>query len=133
MLDFFVENHRGYLVLEHIEGRSLRELVKQEGALPEPEVVTLALQMCHILRYLHRLEPRVVHRDFTPDNLMLYEKGHLEACRFQRRYERRQRSDIKHRRRQACVHVAGAVSRHAGAEERYLFYGRYSSLPTYRR
>lgn len=71
MIDSFVEDHRGYLVLDYIDGMSLRQLVKKHGVLAECQVRELAIQMCRILGYLHALSPPVVHRDFTPENLML--------------------------------------------------------------
>ncbi|HEY9713572.1 MAG TPA: serine/threonine-protein kinase, partial [Chroococcales cyanobacterium] len=82
LLDFFVEDHRTYLVLEHIEGASLREIVKLKGKLDETAVRQLAIQMCHILEYLHALSPPVVHRDFTPDNLILKVDGTLKLIDF---------------------------------------------------
>ena len=42
----------------------------------------LAAQMCSILTYLHELAPPVVHRDFTPDNLILNKKGTLKLVDF---------------------------------------------------
>lgn len=80
--DFFVEDHRSYLVLEHIDGQSLKEIVDKEGALPEERVRALGKQMCDILEYLHGLEPAVVHRDFTPDNLILRKDGTLKLVDF---------------------------------------------------
>lgn len=80
--DFFVEDHRGYLVLEKIDGESLEQLVSREGALSEARVRELALQMCEILGYLHSLEPAVIHRDFTPDNLILSKDGTLKLVDF---------------------------------------------------
>lgn len=82
LIDFFVEDHRGYLVLEHIDGKSLREKVLQEGPLPEAQVRELARQMCRIQKYLHGLVPPVVHRDFTPDNLILRNDGTLKLVDF---------------------------------------------------
>lgn len=80
--DFFVEDHRAYLVLEHIDGSSLREIVEQKGKLEEEEALKLALQMCSILEYLHGLAPPLVHRDFTPDNLILHKDGTLKLIDF---------------------------------------------------
>lgn len=80
--DYFVEDHRSYLVLEHIDGMSLRQLVGSRGALPEEQVRELAGQMCSILSYLHALVPPVVHRDFTPDNLILTSCGTLKLVDF---------------------------------------------------
>jgi tRNA A-37 threonylcarbamoyl transferase component Bud32 len=68
--NFFVEDHRGYLVLEKIEGESLEQVVSRDGCRDEQTVISLALQMCEILGYLHSLEPPVIHRDFTPDNMI---------------------------------------------------------------
>ncbi|MDZ4836511.1 MAG: serine/threonine-protein kinase [Candidatus Melainabacteria bacterium] len=80
--DFFIEDHRGYLVLELIDGDSLRTLVNRNGAMSEAEVVSLMEQMCDMLEYLHSLSPPVVHRDFTPDNLILGIDGVLKLVDF---------------------------------------------------
>lgn len=79
---FFVEDHRAYLALEHIDGENLRQLVTREGALPEERVRSLAAQMAEILTYLHGLTPALVHRDFTPDNLILNKDGQLKLIDF---------------------------------------------------
>ncbi|MBI2811254.1 MAG: protein kinase, partial [Candidatus Melainabacteria bacterium] len=71
LIDFFLEDHRAYLVLEHIDGMSLRQLIAKNGPLPLQDIIALSLQMCDVLEYLHSLSPAVVHRDFTPDNLIL--------------------------------------------------------------
>ncbi|MBX9941441.1 MAG: protein kinase [Candidatus Obscuribacterales bacterium] len=80
--DFFVEDHRAYLVLEYIEGRNLKEEIKQGRQFKASEIKSLALEMCDILEYLHSCEPPVVHRDFTPDNLMLSSEGNLKLIDF---------------------------------------------------
>lgn len=80
--EVFVEDHRGYLVLEHIDGMSLRQKVEKEGALSQDQVKDLAKQMCTILDYLHSMSPPVVHRDFTPDNLILRKDGTLKLVDF---------------------------------------------------
>jgi predicted Ser/Thr protein kinase len=77
VLDHFVENGRHYLVLEHIPGKNLRSLVADEGPQPEATVKTWALEAAAITAYLHGLEPPVIHRDITPDNLILGNDGSL--------------------------------------------------------
>jgi serine/threonine-protein kinase len=74
-IDLFVEDHRAYVVMELVEGQSLKELVASEGPLPEKAVVDLATQIAEILTYLHSQDPPVIHRDLTPDNIMLGEDG----------------------------------------------------------
>jgi len=82
LVDFFIEDHRAYLVLEHIQGASLQEIVKSRGKLSQDQVCTLSAQMCEILEYLHSVSPPVVHRDFTPDNLILNVDGTLKLIDF---------------------------------------------------
>ena len=82
VIDAFIEDLRGYLVIEHVEGTSLRERVLQNGPLLESETIELAKQMCSILEYLHGHAPQIVHRDFTPDNLLIDYKGNLKLIDF---------------------------------------------------
>jgi serine/threonine-protein kinase len=81
-LNSFVEDHRAYLVLEHIEGTTLRTKIEKSGTLGENEALKYALAMCEILAVLHDKNPPLIHRDFTPDNLMLRADGALVLIDF---------------------------------------------------
>ena len=80
--DHFVEDHRAYLVLEFIEGNTLRNLVKANGPLSEELVVKICRSLCEICSYLHEQIPSVVHRDLTPDNMILTDDGELRLIDF---------------------------------------------------
>ena len=83
LLDFFAEEKRAYLVLEYVEGDSLKSKVRTKGdPLSEEEAVDLGVVMCDILTYLHSKNPPIVHRDFTPDNLILDKQGVLKLTDF---------------------------------------------------
>ena len=82
MLDMFYENGRIYIVLEHVEGKTLRQIIEASGRLRGSEIQNLCKQMCSILSYLHQQEPAVVHRDFTPDNIILQPTGELKLIDF---------------------------------------------------
>lgn len=71
--DHFVENGRDYLVLEYIAGQSLRQLVESQGKCSEDKVLDWAFAVAGILHYLHKQKPPVVHRDISPENLLLGE------------------------------------------------------------
>lgn len=71
VLDNFIESGRNYIVLEYVQGQNLREYVRSHGALKETTVLALLAQMADVLCYLHSQEPPIVHRDFTPDNMVL--------------------------------------------------------------
>lgn len=69
--DHFVENNRNYLLIEYINGQNLRQYVAKNGPQPEGTVLTWAKSMAEILAYLHSGSPPIVHRDITPENLIL--------------------------------------------------------------
>jgi tRNA A-37 threonylcarbamoyl transferase component Bud32 len=71
VFDFFVENSRNYLLLEYIAGENIRQIVKQSGTPPLARALSWSLQTAQILDYIHKQEPPVIHRDVTPDNLVL--------------------------------------------------------------
>jgi tRNA A-37 threonylcarbamoyl transferase component Bud32 len=83
MLRFFAEDRRLYLVLEKVEGKSLRNWVKAEhGVFSEKETIEIALQVCEVLEYLHAQTPPVVHRDIAPDNLIFDENSGVKVIDF---------------------------------------------------
>jgi tRNA A-37 threonylcarbamoyl transferase component Bud32 len=82
VLDYFVERGRDYLVIEFVPGENLRQLVKKRGTQSERLVLNVALQAAQILSYLHHRQPPVVHRDVTPDNMMLKENQDLVLIDF---------------------------------------------------
>lgn len=63
------EDGRAYIVLEHIEGSTLRALLQGLGPPPLPLALEIARQTVLALQFLHGR--RIVHRDISPGNLML--------------------------------------------------------------
>jgi serine/threonine-protein kinase len=59
------------LVLEYLEGKTLREEIVSRGKLPWPRAVDIAAQMADALRVAHEQSPPIVHRDLKPENVML--------------------------------------------------------------
>lgn len=60
-----------YFLMEFVEGRSLADIVHEEGPLPAERVLRLALQICDALTVAHEGPDPVVHRDLKLENLML--------------------------------------------------------------
>ena len=58
-----------YIAMEHLEGRTLAELLADEGPLPAPRVVRIGAQIARAAREAHR--NGLVHRDLKPSNVML--------------------------------------------------------------
>lgn len=80
--DHFVEGSRHYLLLEHLKGQDLRRLVKEFGPQKQEDVVHWSRQIADILSYLHHRDVPVIHRDLTPDNLVLQESGEIALIDF---------------------------------------------------
>jgi len=80
--NYFVEDHRGYLALERIDGQSLRAMAESGKTLPLETASDVLRQICDILSYLHSRTPPVVHRDLTPDNLILSNNGKIKLIDF---------------------------------------------------
>lgn len=81
-IELFIEDHRAYLVMELVEGDTLKDVVSTRGPMPEAEVLRLAAQTCEILIYLHSQDPPVLHRDLTPDNIMIEDTGLVKLIDF---------------------------------------------------
>jgi tRNA A-37 threonylcarbamoyl transferase component Bud32 len=82
VLDVFVEDARHYLLLEYVHGQDLRQLVKQHGPQSEDKVLGWAIDLANILVYLHGQSHPVIHRDLTPDNIVLRNDGTIVLIDF---------------------------------------------------
>lgn len=69
--DHFVEQGRHYMMLEYLQGTNLRQLVIEHGQQSEAEVLRWALGLCEVLCYFEKLSPPLIHRDLTPDNIVM--------------------------------------------------------------
>ncbi len=82
LLDFFIDDHRAYHVLEYIDGVTLKSIVETQGPVSGEEAIAFTDSLCDILSHLHNQSPPIVHGDFTPDNLILTSGGKLKLIDF---------------------------------------------------
>lgn len=71
--DSFEENGTAYYVMEYIDGKSLHDIVKERGALPEAEAVGYIRQVANALKYVHSLNR--LHLDIKPANVIINKNG----------------------------------------------------------
>jgi serine/threonine-protein kinase len=69
-----------YMVMEWVDGKLLRQLLQQERRLPLEQTVSIVLQMCDVLEYVHKND--VVHRDLKPENVMIDDQGRIKLIDF---------------------------------------------------
>ncbi|MBS1990812.1 MAG: serine/threonine protein kinase [Cyanobacteria bacterium SZAS LIN-3] len=82
VFDHFTEGGRQYIVLEYIRGLDLGQLVKDSGLVTDAAALNVARQISAALCYLHSQSPPIVHRDVTPDNLLMRPDGQVMIVDF---------------------------------------------------
>lgn len=82
LLNIDEKHSEEYLVVEYIEGKTLRTILEEyEGrALPVEEALRIADQICAAVAYCH--EHGVFHRDLKPENIMLQSDGNVKIIDF---------------------------------------------------
>lgn len=81
IFDHFVEGGYYFLVVERINGKTLSEVSRErQGQLTEAEVVKWAIAICDVVSYIH--QAGIIHRDISPDNIMLTDDGSIKFIDF---------------------------------------------------
>ena len=70
------------VVEEYVQGRSLKQVLDEQGLLNEDQAYDIAVQLADILVLLHQLEPAIVHRDIKPSNIIIEKNGHVNLIDF---------------------------------------------------
>lgn len=87
--DILEQGEMLYLVMDYIEGHSLKELLEEKKAFSQEQVADWGLQLCRVLEYLHSRTPSVIYRDLKPSNIMQREDGTLVLVDFGTARERK--------------------------------------------
>ncbi len=69
-----------YIVMELIQGKTLKQIISEEGALPWKWTVNIAIQICSALEMAHK--NGIVHRDIKPHNIIITEDGIAKVTDF---------------------------------------------------
>jgi eukaryotic-like serine/threonine-protein kinase len=69
-----------YIVMEFVQGRTLREVLNQDGRLLPGRALQVTAEICHALEQAHAAG--IVHRDIKPANVMLTEAGQVKVMDF---------------------------------------------------
>ncbi len=80
VLDTFQANNTAYIVMEYLEGNTLKALLKTKGVFDASDLIKLMEPVMKSLSVMHRTG--FIHRDISPDNIMLTNNGKLKLMDF---------------------------------------------------
>ena len=78
--EFGVQDDLRYLVMEYVEGKTLKQILKDGGPLPTQKLVDIAMQMADALSLAG--EKGVIHRDIKSENILLTDRGQVKILDF---------------------------------------------------
>ena len=82
IVDIIDQNGVIYVVMDFIEGVTISDRLKEEGAQPQELVIEWGLQLASALDYLHNMKPPIIYRDMKPSNVMIKPEGGVKLIDF---------------------------------------------------
>lgn len=80
MYDVGEDNGDYFIVMEYIDGKTLKSLIKKRGALTLPEVMDIMMQLLDGVKCAH--DSYIIHRDIKPQNILILEDGTVKITDF---------------------------------------------------
>ena len=80
LLDVGMDGDNRYLVMEYVEGKTLKEVIQERGKLSAPLACQITIRILSALEHAHR--NGIVHRDIKPQNILVHADGHIKVADF---------------------------------------------------
>lgn len=80
LYDVGEDNGQYFIVMEYVDGKTLKSLVKKRGALTLPEVIDIMLQLTSAIAHAH--DSYIIHRDIKPQNVLILDNGMVKITDF---------------------------------------------------
>lgn len=81
IIDIYENDNYIYMIEDYIKGETLKNKI-ENGKLGVSEIELISLDICHILGYLHSLNPPIIYRDLKPSNIMIKPNGEVVLIDF---------------------------------------------------
>lgn len=78
--DSFMENDTGYIIMEFLEGITVKEMLKERGRIPVEEARKIIMPVLRGLSEVHK--EGIIHRDIAPDNIFITKEGDVKILDF---------------------------------------------------
>ena len=69
-----------YIIMEYVEGKTLKQLIKKRGSITLSEAIDIMLQLTEGIAHAH--DSYIIHRDLKPQNIMIKEDGSIKVTDF---------------------------------------------------
>ena len=80
LLDVGMDGENRYLVMEYVQGKTLKEVIQERGRLNAPLACQIAIRILSALEHAHR--NGIIHRDIKPQNILVHADGHIKVADF---------------------------------------------------
>ncbi len=74
------ENDVHYIVMEYVDGKTLKDIIRKHAPLPINQAIDIAIMVCDGVHHAH--EKGIVHRDIKPHNILITEQGMVKVADF---------------------------------------------------
>ena len=80
LLDVGMDGDNRYLVMEYVQGKTLKEVIQERGRINAPLACQITIRILSALEHAHR--NGIVHRDIKPQNILVHADGHIKVADF---------------------------------------------------
>ncbi|MBQ8313725.1 MAG: Stk1 family PASTA domain-containing Ser/Thr kinase [Clostridia bacterium] len=80
LLDVGMDGENRYLVMEYVQGKTLKELIKEKGRLTPAVAAQITIRILSALQHAH--QNGIIHRDIKPQNILVHADGHIKVADF---------------------------------------------------
>ena len=80
LLDVGMDGENRYLVMEYVQGKTLKQVIQERGKLPAPLACQITIRILSALEHAHR--NGIIHRDIKPQNILVHADGHIKVADF---------------------------------------------------
>lgn len=71
-----------FIVMDFVEGKSLKSILESRGTLDQDQAVSIMTQVARVMLYLHEQKNPIIYRDLKPSNIMLLKNGTIRVLDF---------------------------------------------------
>ena len=80
LLDVGMDGDNRYLVMEYVQGKTLKEVIREKGRINPTVAAQITIRILSALQHAH--QNGIIHRDIKPQNILVHEDGHIKVADF---------------------------------------------------